>query len=198
MRTEKNRWRNRSRSCRSITTWPKYNLLIENDIAPVITSESLRDRGALVLQTLFDFKIGAKLVDIHKGPAVTMFELELERGINVARINTLQGNLAMALKADPGVRIIAPIPGKASIGIEVPNLEDYTVRLRPILESTEFRAKTWTLPLILGRDGMGNPLVGRPPQYAAFVDRWNDRFPQIGLCQFDHFEFDDLAPAAWK
>ena len=66
----------------------------------------------------------------------------------------------MAMRAEHGVRIIAPIPGKNTVGIEIPNVEDHTLRMRPILESPQFRAKNWTLPLVLGRDSVGNPLVG--------------------------------------
>jgi S-DNA-T family DNA segregation ATPase FtsK/SpoIIIE len=138
---------------------PKYDHLIQNDVTPTVTSESLKDRGATVIQTLWDFKIGAKLAGIQSGPTVTMYELELDPGIKVQRVVSLQDNLAMAMKAENGVRIIAPIPGKATVGIEIPNVEDHTVRMRPILESPQFRSKQWTLPLILGRDAVGNPLV---------------------------------------
>ena len=139
---------------------PTYGALIQNDVTPTVTSESLKERGATVVQTLWDFKIGAKLAGIQSGPTVTMYELELDPGIKVQRVVSLQDNLAMAMKAEHGVRIIAPIPGKATIGIEIPNTEDHTVRMRPVLESPQFRSKSWTLPLILGRDAVGNPLIG--------------------------------------
>ncbi len=138
---------------------PTFNTLIQNDVTPTVTSEFLKERGATVIQTLWDFKIGAKLAGIQSGPTVTMFELELDPGIKVQKVVSLQDNLAMAMKAEHGVRIIAPIPGKATIGIEIPNTEDHTVRMRPILESPQFRSKGWTLPLILGRDAVGNPLI---------------------------------------
>lgn len=138
---------------------PKYDVLIDKDVSPNITSDHLKERGATVIQTLWDFKIGAKLAGIQSGPTVTMYELELDPGIKVQRVVSLQDNLAMAMKAEHGVRIIAPIPGKATIGIEIPNVEDHTVRMRPILESPQFRSKNWILPLILGRDAVGNPLV---------------------------------------
>jgi DNA segregation ATPase FtsK/SpoIIIE, S-DNA-T family len=138
---------------------PKYDTLIDHDISPDVTSETLKERGATVIQTLWDFKIGARLAGIQSGPTVTMYELELDPGIKVQKVVSLQDNLAMAMKAENGVRIIAPIPGKATVGIEIPNTEDHTVRMRPILESTQFRSKSWTLPLILGRDAVGNPLV---------------------------------------
>ncbi len=138
---------------------PKYDLLIEKDVTPLISSDTLRNRGATIVQTLWDFKIGAKLSGIQSGPAVTMYELELDPGIKVQRVVGLQDNLAMAMKAEHGVRIIAPIPGRNAIGLEIPNTEDHVVRMRPILESPQYRAKTWTLPLILGRDAIGNPLI---------------------------------------
>ncbi|MFH0938998.1 MAG: DNA translocase FtsK [Planctomycetota bacterium] len=138
---------------------PKYDLLIENDITPPVTSDTLKERGATVIQTLWDFKIGAKLAGIQSGPTVTMYELELDPGIKVKSVVNLQDNLAMAMKAENGVRIIAPIPGKNTIGIEIPNMEEHTVRMRPIMESPQFRSRNWTLPLILGRDAVGNPLI---------------------------------------
>jgi S-DNA-T family DNA segregation ATPase FtsK/SpoIIIE len=138
---------------------PKYDVLIDHDITPTITSDTLKNRGATVIQTLWDFKIGAKLAGIQSGPTVTMYELELDPGIKVQKVVGLQDNLAMAMKAENGVRIIAPIPGRATVGIEIPNTEDHTVRMRPILESAQFRGKSWTLPLVLGRDAVGNPLV---------------------------------------
>jgi len=138
---------------------PRYDLLLEKDITPDITSETLKQRGATVIQTLWDFKIAANLVDIHKGPTVTMYELELAPGVKVQRVASLQDNLAIAMKADNGVRVVYPIPGRSTIGIEIPNVEEHTVRMRPILESPQFRAKTWKLPLVLGRDAVGHPLV---------------------------------------
>jgi S-DNA-T family DNA segregation ATPase FtsK/SpoIIIE len=138
---------------------PKYDVLIQNDISPEVSSDSHKERGATVVQTLWDFKIGTKLVGIQTGPTVTMYELELDPGIKVQRVVSLQDNLAMAMKAENGVRIIAPIPGKATIGIEIPNTDEHTVRMRPVLESPAFRGKNWTLPLVLGRDAVGNPLV---------------------------------------
>jgi S-DNA-T family DNA segregation ATPase FtsK/SpoIIIE len=134
-------------------------VLIQSDVTPEVSSDSHKERGATVVQTLWDFKIGTKLVGIQTGPTVTMYELELDPGIKVQRVVSLQDNLAMAMKAENGVRIIAPIPGKATIGIEIPNTEEHTVRMRPVLESPAFRGKNWTLPLVLGRDAVGNPLV---------------------------------------
>ena len=86
-------------------------------------------------------------------------ELELDPGIRVQKVVGLQDNLAMAMKAEHGVRIIAPIPGRNAVGLEIPNTEDHTVRMRPILESPQFRSRSWILPIVLGRDAVGNPLI---------------------------------------
>jgi len=137
---------------------PKYELLFEKDEAPPPDSLGLKERGATLIQTLWDFKLGAKLVGIQTGPTVSMYELELDPGIKVQRVLSLQDNLAMAMKAEHGVRIIAPIPGKATIGLEIPNAEKHKICMRPILESPQFRSKAGILPLILGRDSIGNPL----------------------------------------
>ncbi|HEY3321903.1 MAG TPA: DNA translocase FtsK 4TM domain-containing protein [Planctomycetota bacterium] len=137
---------------------PTVDLLFDKDESPPVSSELLTARGAKLVETLWDFNIGARLVNVQTGPTVTMFELELEAGIHVRKVVSLQDNLAMAMKAEHGVRIIAPIPGKSSIGIEIPNAERHKVCIRPILESPQFRAKAGSLPLILGRDAVGNPL----------------------------------------
>jgi S-DNA-T family DNA segregation ATPase FtsK/SpoIIIE len=88
-----------------------------------------------------------------------MYELSLDPGTKVQRVIALQDNLAMAMKSEYGVRIIAPLTGRDTIGIEIPNTEEYVVRMRSILESLQFRSNHWALPLVLGRDATGNPLV---------------------------------------
>lgn len=138
---------------------PDYGVLEAKDVSPDISGDILKERAATLVQTLWDFKIGAKLAGISYGPTVTMYELELDPGIKVQRVIGLSDNLAMAMRAENGVRIIAPIPGKATIGIEIPNAEDHVVRMRPILDSSEFRSGKWTLPLVLGRDSVGRPLI---------------------------------------
>lgn len=138
---------------------PDIQVLDAKDEAKEIPSEVLKERGIKLIETLWEFKIGSRLVSIVHGPAVTMYELSLDPGIKVQRVISLQDNLAMAMKSEYGVRIIAPLPGRDTIGIEIPNTEDYVVRMRPILESPQFRTNHWTLPLVLGRDATGNPLV---------------------------------------
>ena len=138
---------------------PDIQVLEAKDEAREIPSDVLKERGIKLIETLWEFKIGSRLASIMHGPAVTMYELSLDPGIKVQRVIGLQDNLAMAMKSEYGVRIIAPLPGRDTIGIEIPNTEDYVVRMRPILESAQFRSSNWTLPLVLGRDATGNPLI---------------------------------------
>src|SRR5262249_4401737 len=98
------------------------------------------DRESLIMQSrilekkLADFNVGGSVVKVHPGPVVTMFESEPASGIKVQRIVSLQDDLALALRA-LSVRIIAPLPGKAVVGVEVANAERETVYLRELLES---------------------------------------------------------------
>ena len=91
-------------------------------------------RRQVLLQTLEDFSIGADVSDVAHGPAITRYEIALERGIKVSKIVSLADNLAMSLAAID-VRVEAPIPGKSAIGIEVPNEQTTTVTLREVHRS---------------------------------------------------------------
>jgi len=119
----------------------------------------LEQTAAKIEETLKHFKIEARVVEVQKGPTITQYELTLAAGIKVHKIMNLSDDLAMALKA-PSIRIVAPIPGKSTVGIEVPNKTRSTVGLRELLESAEFRDEEYKLPLALGKDVAGNPVVG--------------------------------------
>jgi DNA segregation ATPase FtsK/SpoIIIE, S-DNA-T family len=108
--------------------------------------------------TLASFGIEAKVVNVTTGPAITRFELAPGSGVKVSRIVSLADDIALNLAA-MGVRIEAPIPGKAAIGIEVPNRETAPVMLRRILETTEFRTAASPLTVALGRDIPGTAVV---------------------------------------
>ena len=109
-------------------------------------------------ETLASFGLEAKVVNITTGPAITRFELAPGSGVKVSRIVSLADDIALNLAA-MGVRIEAPIPGKAAIGIEVPNRETAPVLLRRILEAPEFRAATSPLTVAFGRDIPGNAVI---------------------------------------
>src|SRR6185503_12525007 len=103
-------------------------------------------------------KIGGKIVAVRPGPVVTIFEFLPEPGVKVSRIAALSDDLAMALRAT-SVRIVAPVPGKGVVGIEIPSPKRLTIYLRELLASPEFRTER-QLPCVLGKDVEGRPIVG--------------------------------------
>jgi S-DNA-T family DNA segregation ATPase FtsK/SpoIIIE len=122
------------------------------------------DREALLAQSvaleskLETFDVVGKVIEIHPGPVITMFEYEPAPGIKVAKIANLEDDLAMALQAEK-IRIIAPIPGKGAVGIEVPSLRREIVYLREILESKEFNEAKSPLSVAFGKDSTGSPMI---------------------------------------
>jgi S-DNA-T family DNA segregation ATPase FtsK/SpoIIIE len=119
----------------------------------------LEQTAGKIEETLRHFKIDARVVEVQKGPTITQYEVSLAAGIKVHKIMNLADDLAMALKA-PSIRIVAPIPGKSTVGIEVPNRNRSTVGLRELIESPEFRDEEFKLPLALGKDVAGTPVIG--------------------------------------
>lgn len=110
-------------------------------------------------ETLGSFGVDAKVVQVTKGPSVTRFELQPSPGVKVSKIVNLSDDIALGLAAS-GVRIEAPIPGKAAVGIEVPNKKQTPVFLREVLDSKEFKTSTKTLAFALGKDIGGKCVVG--------------------------------------
>jgi S-DNA-T family DNA segregation ATPase FtsK/SpoIIIE len=121
------------------------------------------DRDSLIMNSrilekkLKDFGVHGRVVTVHPGPVITMYEFEPASGVKVNRIVNLADDLALALRA-LSVRIIAPLPGKSVVGIEVPNAEREIVYLREILEAESFRKSDSKLTLALGKDIFGNPV----------------------------------------
>ena len=122
------------------------------------SEESVREKAAILERTLSEFGIEAQVVEIDRGPVITLYELELAAGIKIGRVSGLAGDIARALKA-PSVRIVAPIPGKSTVGAEVPNQQREIVRLRELIESGLLEKKRLMIPLLLGKDSAGAPLV---------------------------------------
>jgi S-DNA-T family DNA segregation ATPase FtsK/SpoIIIE len=117
------------------------------------------DRNAVVLgATLRSFGIEARVVSQRRGPVITFYELELGSGTRINRITTLDRDLAVALKAE-SVRVVAPIPGKNTVGVEVPNAIRDSVRLLDLLDEAGDRVGRRAIPLFLGRDALGEPIV---------------------------------------
>lgn len=143
---------------------PEYNYppidLLEPGEAEDISKHARRDRekAQLLEETLRSFGIQAKLTGIAHGPAVTRFELQPAPGIKVSRITSLSDDIALNLAA-MSVRIEAPIPGKAAVGVEIPNDKVEMVRLRDVLESQEARKHPSRIAVGLGKDNSGRYIV---------------------------------------
>ncbi len=121
--------------------------------------EDLEGNARILEETLADFDIEAKVVEINKGPVITRYELEPAPGVKLHKITSLSDNIALAMKAQ-SVRIVAPIPGKGAIGFEVPNSSSALVYLREVLDSKEYREhKSKFLKLAIGKDIAGAPVV---------------------------------------
>ncbi len=133
---------------------PPLELLNESPPKPVQHESAIQEKQAVLMQTLNDFKIGANVAQVAMGPTVTRYEVQLEPGILVRKIVALADNLAMSLAAID-VRVEAPIPGKAAIGIEVPNDVTQMVSLRECLSTNEFMNAPSKLTFALGKDVSG-------------------------------------------
>ncbi len=136
----------------------------------------------LLERTLLDFGYQVRVVQIDTGPVITQFEIELEAGLRVSRIMSLADDLAIAL-AVQSVRIVAPIPGKTTVGIEVPNDHRHVVRLGDVIGGVEGRFQECRIPLFLGKDAKGQPLVFDLAEMPHLLDGRSHRHGQVGLPQ---------------
>ncbi|MCD6405866.1 MAG: DNA translocase FtsK 4TM domain-containing protein [Planctomycetes bacterium] len=118
--------------------------------------EFIQEKAQVLKETLAEFGIEVEIVGIETGPAITQYEIALAPGIKVTRVVSLSDDIAMALKA-PSVRIVAPIPGRDSIGVEVPNAAKSIVNLKQLL--SERPRKTARIPIYVGRDARGEAIV---------------------------------------
>jgi len=114
--------------------------------------------GEKLMATLRTFKVDGELVGRTTGPTVTQFEIEPAAGVKVRQIAALSDDLALAMRA-PSIRIVAPIPGRGAVGVEVPNPSPETVFLREVLEAREFQLARAALPVALGKDLEGRPVI---------------------------------------
>ncbi|MDI6605856.1 MAG: DNA translocase FtsK [Candidatus Omnitrophota bacterium] len=120
--------------------------------------EDLEGNARILEETLEDFGIAVKVTDIERGPVITRYEVEPAPGVKLNRIVALSDDIALAMKAQ-SVRIIAPIPGKARVGVEVPNSQSSLVYLKEVLSSREFQEQELPLTLPLGKDIAGHCIV---------------------------------------
>lgn len=138
---------------------PPIHLL--EDARPIVQADhdaQLRDRANLLEKTFRDFGLSVKVVGINTGPVVTMYEIALETGLRVSKVTSLADDVALNLKV-PSVRIVAPLPGKNAVGIEIPNESRADVRLKEVLQASTARAARSKIPLFLGKDAEGRSLV---------------------------------------
>jgi len=139
--------------------FPPLELLNEYETGKVqVTQEELNQNKDKILETLTNFKIGITSIKATIGPTVTLYEIVPEAGIKISRIKNLEDDIALSLAA-LGIRIIAPIPGKGTIGIEVPNKNREMVSIRSVLSSERFQKTDKELPIALGKTISNEVLV---------------------------------------
>ena len=138
---------------------PSTDFLDETDIKRVSADdENLRMQSRLLEKKLEDFGVHGRVVAVSPGPVITTFEYEPAPGIKINKVVTLADDLALALRSS-SIRIVAPIPGKAVIGIEVPNANREMVNFREVVVSNAFEKSNSKLTICLGKDIVGNPVV---------------------------------------
>ena len=138
--------------------FPTLELLME---PPEISSGGDEDhmiKAKRLKETLHEFKIDVEIGEVHTGPVITRYDIHPAAGVRVEKIANLDKNLAMALMAD-GVRILAPVPGKGCVGVEVPNDISAPVCLKEILQSKAWADANAEIPIVLGKEASGRPLV---------------------------------------
>lgn len=140
---------------------PKLNVLddIEKKSRSNINVTTAKEKGEKLIEILHEFGVNAKLVQIHIGPSVTKFEIKPELGVRVNKISNLQYDIKMGLAAKD-IRIEAPIPGKAAVGIEIPNVEKTSVQMKDLMRTIPESMKDKKLLFCLGKDLMGNNVYG--------------------------------------
>ncbi|MDA9101144.1 DNA translocase FtsK 4TM domain-containing protein, partial [Omnitrophica bacterium] len=137
---------------------PSVELLKLPKQAPLGIGDNLQENSKILETTLAEFGIEVKVVEVEQGPVITRYELLPAPGVKVNSIAALSDDISLALKAI-SVRLIIPIPGKSAIGIEVPNSVSSMVFLRELIETPVFRSHNMVLPLVLGKDTSGRPLI---------------------------------------
>ena len=138
---------------------PSLDLLLPPDDLELDEQEAeVRKRAKILEKTFANFGFKVRVVEVETGPVISQYEIELEAGLRLAKITNLADDLAIALRV-PSVRIVAPIPGKNSVGVEVPNTDRQMVRLREVMEETNAKSRSMKIPIYLGKDVSGNPMA---------------------------------------
>lgn len=145
----------------SAYVYPPVDILkyAKNPVAADIVQQEIQEKSAKLVETLETYGAKTRIVGIHRGPSVTRYELQPAAGVRVSKITGLSDDIALNLAA-MSVRIEAPVPGKACIGIEVPNDHRDTVSLRELIDSDEYRKAKGKLTFAVGKDIEGNIIIG--------------------------------------
>jgi S-DNA-T family DNA segregation ATPase FtsK/SpoIIIE len=138
---------------------PGWEVLAEAEHGYAESQEQfVREQAAILEQALREFSIDAQVVEIDTGPVITMYEISLAPGIKVSSITALSNDIMRSLKAE-SVRIVAPVPGKNTVGIEVPNALKEKVRMKELMQTAPDSMHKMQIPLFLGKDASGEPLI---------------------------------------
>lgn len=145
----------------SAYVYPPVDILkyAKNPVSSEIVQQEIQEKSAKLVETLETYGAKTRIVGIHRGPSVTRYELQPAAGVRVSKITGLADDIALNLAA-MSVRIEAPVPGKACIGIEVPNDHRDTVSLRELIDSEEYRKAKGKLTFAVGKDIEGNIIIG--------------------------------------
>ena len=145
----------------SAYVYPPVDILkyAKNPVASEIVQQEIQEKSAKLVETLETYGAKTRIVGIHRGPSVTRYELQPAAGVRVSKITGLADDIALNLAA-MSVRIEAPVPGKACIGLEVPNDHRDTVSLRELIDSEEYRKAKGKLTFAVGKDIEGNIIIG--------------------------------------
>jgi S-DNA-T family DNA segregation ATPase FtsK/SpoIIIE len=138
---------------------PPIDLLEEPEPFPYDAhAASIREKGRQLEKTIAEFGHKVRVVQIDTGPVITQYEIALEAGLRVGKIHALADDMAIALKA-PAVRVVAPLPNRDTVGVEVPNDQRAAVRLKEVIQGAKAKIAKMRIPLFLGKDVKGNPIA---------------------------------------
>ncbi|REJ86393.1 MAG: DNA translocase FtsK [Planctomycetota bacterium] len=139
--------------------FPSLDLLEEAEEFPFeLLARKAQQTAAILERTFEEFGLNVKVSEVDTGPVVTQFELKLEPGLRVSKVANLADDLAIALRV-PAVRVVSPIPGKNTVGVEVPNDKRVMVRLRELIDACDSSDEKMRIPIFLGKDVSGRPLT---------------------------------------
>ena len=130
--------------------FPSLDILKEYDNKIVVNKEELEQNKSIIIETLLHFKIEITAMNAEVGPTITLYEIVPKEGIKISKIKNLEDDIALRIKAI-GVRIIAPLPGKGTVGIEVPNQKPSIVSMKSVISSEKFQKTKFELPIAIGK-----------------------------------------------